>query len=40
MYLLEFRCETSDESQAMNKSYNDEKWEAINLPHTWNAMDG
>jgi beta-galactosidase len=29
-----------DEVQAMNKSFNDEIWEEINLPHTWNAIDG
>lgn len=29
-----------DEVQAMDKSYNDESWEGINLPHTWNAIDG
>ena len=29
-----------DEVQAKNKSYNDESWEVINLPHTWNAIDG
>jgi beta-galactosidase len=29
-----------DEVQAMNKAYNDESWKVINLPHTWNAIDG
>ncbi|MEH7492014.1 glycoside hydrolase family 2 protein [Neobacillus niacini] len=29
-----------DEIQAMNKSYNDNLWEAVNVPHTWNAIDG
>ncbi|PGV49302.1 glycoside hydrolase family 2 TIM barrel-domain containing protein [Bacillus sp. AFS037270] len=29
-----------DEIQAMNKSYNDESWEEVNVPHTWNAIDG
>lgn len=29
-----------DEEQAMNKSYNDNHWEAVNVPHTWNAIDG
>ena len=29
-----------DEEQTINKSYNDEKWETVNLPHTWNAIDG
>ena len=22
------------------QSYNDENWEAVNVPHTWNAIDG
>ena len=22
------------------KVYNDESWESINIPHTWNAIDG
>ncbi|GFZ33126.1 beta-galactosidase [Clostridium zeae] len=26
--------------QLMNKEYNDENWEPVNLPHTWNAIDG
>lgn len=29
-----------DEIKAIEKSYNDESWEKINLPHTWNAIDG
>ncbi|GIP16155.1 beta-galactosidase [Paenibacillus montaniterrae] len=29
-----------NDSQAMRKSYNDENWEPIHLPHTWNAIDG
>jgi beta-galactosidase len=29
-----------DEVQAINNYYDDENWEAINLPHTWNAIDG
>jgi beta-galactosidase len=29
-----------DEEQAINKSYNDNHWEAVNVPHTWNAIDG
>ncbi|GFP74419.1 glycoside hydrolase family 2 protein [Clostridium fungisolvens] len=29
-----------DEVKAMNKAYNDENWEVINVPHTWNAFDG
>ncbi len=26
--------------EAMNTSYNDESWETVNIPHTWNAIDG
>jgi len=29
-----------DEVNAMNKAYNGENWEVINVPHTWNAFDG
>lgn len=29
-----------DEEQAINKSYNDNHWEEVNVPHTWNAIDG
>ena len=29
-----------DEPNAMEKTYNDENWEAVNVPHTWNAIDG
>ena len=29
-----------DIEQARNKSYIDENWEAVNIPHTWNAIDG
>ena len=29
-----------DEVNAMDKAYNDEKWESVNVPHTWNAIDG
>jgi beta-galactosidase len=32
-------CQQNEE-QAMNKSYNDNLWEAVNVPHTWNAIDG
>ena len=24
----------------MERVYNDENWEAVNVPHTWNAIDG
>ncbi|MDP4155277.1 MAG: glycoside hydrolase family 2 TIM barrel-domain containing protein [Bacillota bacterium] len=29
-----------DEIKAMEQTYNDEKWEVVNVPHTWNAIDG
>ncbi|MBK1812289.1 beta galactosidase jelly roll domain-containing protein [Clostridium sp. YIM B02505] len=29
-----------DKEQPIDKDYNDEKWEILNLPHTWNAIDG
>ncbi|ULT54866.1 glycoside hydrolase family 2 protein [Neobacillus drentensis] len=29
-----------DEGQAMNRNWNDEDWEVVNVPHTWNAIDG
>jgi beta-galactosidase len=29
-----------NEEEAMKKVYNDESWESINIPHTWNAIDG
>ncbi|RTE09192.1 glycoside hydrolase family 2 protein [Paenibacillus whitsoniae] len=29
-----------DEGGAMHKDYLDDHWEAIHLPHTWNAIDG
>jgi beta-galactosidase len=29
-----------DEAKAIDKTYNDEAWEAVNVPHTWNAIDG
>ena len=29
-----------DEVNAMEQAYNDENWEAVNVPHTWNAIDG
>jgi len=29
-----------DKVNAMDEVYNDENWEDINLPHTWNAFDG
>ncbi|MCM8710051.1 glycoside hydrolase family 2 protein [Clostridium sp. SYSU_GA19001] len=29
-----------DEVKAIEKNYNDENWEVVNIPHTWNAIDG
>ncbi len=29
-----------DEVNAMEQAYNDENWEVVNVPHTWNAIDG
>lgn len=29
-----------DKVMATDKDYNDENWEDINIPHTWNALDG
>lgn len=29
-----------DEVKAVEKAYNDEAWESVNIPHTWNAIDG
>lgn len=29
-----------DELEAMDKVYNDANWECVNIPHTWNAIDG
>ena len=29
-----------DEVKAIDKAYNDENWEDVNIPHTWNAVDG
>src|SRR5690606_37494233 len=28
------------EEKANEISYNDQNWEAVSLPHTWNAIDG
>ncbi len=28
------------EIKAIDKDYNDEDWEVVNVPHTWNAIDG
>ena len=29
-----------NEENAMDRAYNDENWEVVNVPHTWNAIDG
>lgn len=29
-----------NKKKALEKSYNEEKWESVNIPHTWNAIDG
>lgn len=29
-----------DEAQAIDMDFNDVNWEIINVPHTWNAIDG
>lgn len=29
-----------DETAALSKGFNDENWEVVNIPHTWNAIDG
>lgn len=29
-----------DEVKAIDKAYNDGSWEDVNIPHTWNAVDG
>ena len=29
-----------DEPKAMEPAYNDQNWEVVNVPHTWNAIDG
>jgi beta-galactosidase len=29
-----------DEINSVSKSFNDESWETVNIPHTWNAIDG
>lgn len=36
----EWKFTRQNEEQAIEKSYNDQKWEIINVPHTWNAIDG
>ncbi|WP_042460852.1 glycoside hydrolase family 2 protein [Neobacillus dielmonensis] len=29
-----------DEPNAMDQTFHDENWETVNVPHTWNAIDG
>ncbi|SKA82523.1 beta-galactosidase [Clostridium sp. USBA 49] len=35
-----WKFKRNDEEKAMEKNYNDETWEIVNVPHTWNAIDG
>lgn len=30
----------SDKARAMEPDFDDDAWETVNLPHTWNAEDG
>jgi beta-galactosidase len=30
----------NDEANSIDPTYNDENWERVNVPHTWNAIDG
>ena len=36
----QWKFKRQDEEQALEKSYEDKDWEHVNVPHTWNAMDG
>lgn len=36
----EWKFIKQDETNAMDKNFNDENWEDVNLPHTWNSIDG
>lgn len=36
----EWKFTKQNEIEAIHTSYNDENWEPIHLPHTWNAIDG
>lgn len=36
----EWKFIRQDEVKAMDNDYNDENWEGVNIPHTWNAIDG
>lgn len=36
----EWKFIQQNEEGVMDKSFNDESWEIINIPHTWNAIDG
>ena len=29
-----------NETNAMEKAYDDKSWEDVSVPHTWNAIDG
>ncbi|MCA0755770.1 glycoside hydrolase family 2 protein [Paenibacillus sp. N4] len=37
---MDWRFVKQDEGNAMSKVFWDEHWEAVHLPHTWNAIDG
>lgn len=36
----EWKFIKKDEREAINMSHHDENWEQVNIPHTWNAVDG
>ncbi|WP_227937737.1 glycoside hydrolase family 2 protein [Alkalihalobacillus deserti] len=36
----QWKFSKKNEEKAMTKAYNDENWEVVNVPHTWNAIDG
>jgi beta-galactosidase len=36
----EWRFIRQNEEQAIENTYDDLNWEIVNIPHTWNAMDG
>ncbi len=36
----EWRFIRQNEEQAVDNTYDDEHWKIVNIPHTWNAIDG
>ncbi|WP_332633504.1 glycoside hydrolase family 2 protein [Halalkalibacter flavus] len=36
----QWKFSKQDEAKAIDKSFQDENWEVVNVPHTWNAIDG